>query len=433
MKRKSKICKTKVYKTEVLPIQEIVAAKPKEKQKSHVKEQVLHRITSFEKRERVVLTAKPLVSSRPVPAINLFTRVINMTASLAPAVTSKRVLVQAIQSPYGIWSDMRGEGRWLANAALLFKKMGLEVDTTMEGNFVDGYEHKQCGINILKEPSPPYDLYFGYSSPDTSLDIKKSMLASWWPTTKLAESIPTGTVIVHPCSDPTIGFPDVPGVKVFPNKYIDKFEEPRFDNKSLVWTTRGIVSRANGPNAPGGMTPSCLSFLKVSLKAAQQGYHVTFLCFSEKDMFPNSPVPNENPLIVEAQKIVRQLQACNNVKFYGNLPNDQFVDIIKASSIGVRLEINPGFLEDILLNSVAPLLFSAFYYPQLVKVTNIPGIDFAFDANNISEEVVEDRIFKLLTDKDYYHFYYNSIRNNTRLYTIKEAMVCVQEILDILF
>jgi hypothetical protein len=73
----------------------------------------------------------------------------------------KKALVIDVGGPEGIWSNMRGEGRWNANAAVLFRKYGMDVDILASSKVSDDYRDKQEGINFINTfGDKDYDLFF---------------------------------------------------------------------------------------------------------------------------------------------------------------------------------------------------------------------------------------------------------------------------------
>jgi hypothetical protein len=354
---------------------------------------------------------------------------------------TKRILVDGVTpTDYGIWSPgLRGDHRWAASTARLFKKLGWDVDIPLSDAIVEGYENRQCGINWAHPLRSSYDLFFAptpaFRMPSywetMSLKCKKGLFGTFWHGGNY--NPPANCMMVTPYRE----LPVAPDMKIIPHLFIDKFGESKFHNKTLVFVDRTLIFRHNGPHTPAsGMDPVNLLFLKTALKAAKQGHKVMFLSFVPDLVFGNASVVETVEHIIEAQKILRELQTMPNVEFHGTCPQDKFEELMKMGSVAVRSfqSASPSGLS--LLHGLVPTMFTYLAHPVFLREKNIPGIEFfseiKSEENFLTEEIVEERIFRLLTDEAFYNEQLALLRANTSVFTTDEALVKLQKVLDIL-
>jgi hypothetical protein len=349
----------------------------------------------------------------------------------------KRLLIAPWNIPKGIWDNHRGEGRWTANIALLCKHIGMDVDIAGDTPMDPVYFKDQGGINYTNRIDTlrmDYDYYF-YPVPmmnEASFKtyylprVKKFIHGSFFPSETLADQMPPNSILVTPYHSLS------PRIKTIPYIWGD-IEDSKFDNQTLMWTSRSMIGRPGGPSSPGDICLTELYQLKALLKAAEQGYRVIITSYFDDYIFPPSGkgvVENERVLAV--QDIIRKLKNIDKVEWYGHISQDKFSDIMRGTSIIFPANAG-GSMPAALLWGIAPVLFTAWFYPYFFDTMVIPDADIlGKDYYGIPEDVISDKVFRLLTDKAYYDQYLQALRKHTLLYSTEMAVKAVNQVFETL-
>ncbi len=336
----------------------------------------------------------------------------------------------------GLYSNSRGEGRWTSNVAILFRKYGYSVDIYAGGRvgMTEHYKGKQHDVNFLhnmSELGSGYDIFFEHfpsfnQNPQLwekiSPLIEKSLCGTFWPEGfKILP--PEKGQIVTPHLSP------VPNIKTLPYCYIDKIAPPRFKNKTIVWTARSPFNTYKGTDH----FLVNLFYLKTTLRAANLGYKVIILCAgpSTHSFYYNDPsgYPSNLPLLEEVKRLVVELKKISDkVTFFNYMPQDQFAEQLKKASVVISAD-GIGSLPYCLMHSLAPVIFSSPYEELLPR--------FVFDKyggsclyTTLTQRMIEDRIFRLLTDEIYYNEYVLHFQKYGAVYTTEEALALLNDIVQ---
>lgn len=439
MKRKAKILKIS-FSEPVIDVKEFIEKETDYKKEDRQERREIEKSHFFF--PPPIFPPSPLILSPPSPPV---CSSILTYPGLAPIYRSgkKKALIYSLEkeganaAPHGIWSDMRGERRFLSSIALLLKEFDWDVDVVCgpAGRIVDSYEYKQCGINCIYEKREyVYDLCIGWidslfgPNKYTYAYAKNFLFCTWVPNTEAVEilnsygEISNSSLIINP------NYTNIEGAKALPFMFVDKFEKSKFKNKTLVWTARGF-GRWFYPDGGviGSIADEIIWYLEAILKAAREGYNVIFLCHHRDGLYSKRISTNHNGLIFE--KIMRELEQKPNVKFYESLPQDQFIEIMKRGSIVVRPGPTGGSFIPALMYGLVPTLTIPWQYPYVIKKKEIPGVKFY---EKLTQKDIDTRIHKLLTDRSYFNMQLRNMRKCSRIFTTKQAKKLMQKVFDAL-
>jgi hypothetical protein len=346
----------------------------------------------------------------------------------------KKAVVLGMGGPEGIYSNTRGEGRWSSNVAVLFRKYGMEVDALMSADISKEYKDEQYGINFIKEYSElanDYDLFFKFSpfykdDPDTwnrefKPRVKKALFGNFWPGVNDVRPFPDGMLV-----SPYRSFNSNTGI--LPYMFVDEFEKPKFDNKTIVWTNRGPFNTSMGEQR----VIVNLFHLRATLDAVKEGYRAIFLCYGGDFLFeaPNFKLQNQN-IWIEIKNTIEELKTYENVEFHSYITQDKFTELLKQGSVAIRCDASGSF-SACLSYGLVPTVFTPWFWPVYFDRTEIPGLDLYPYYDSVPEQVIKDQIKKLLIDREYYDLKLRILRENTPIFTTKQALNHLQNILSVL-
>jgi hypothetical protein len=348
----------------------------------------------------------------------------------------KTAAIWGVGGSEGIWSEMRGEGRWAVNAAFLFQKLGMEIDIIASGGGIyPEYKNKQCGMTFVSDwfnTDKQYDLFFSFGpvwkdNPPLweriSKKVKKAIFGTFWPSVNDVRPSDNAVLV-----SPYRAFSD--GCMVLPYSCVDEFGESKFENKTLVWTSKGPFNTSMGE----ARFLVNLYHLRATADAVKQGYKAIFLCCGGNFVYEDPAIPLQNKnLLLEVRNILEELRQNPRVEFYDYLPQDRFIDILKRSSVSVRCD-GCGALSDTLLFGMVPTMFTTWFWPVFFNktCTELPELELFPYYDSVTEEAVKTQISRLLTDKDYYNSRLQMLRNNSAIFTTEESLNLLKGILAIL-
>jgi len=353
-----------------------------------------------------------------------------------PVSEYKTAAVYGIGGPEGIWSGMRGEGRWSVNVALLLKKFGMDVDIIASGKGIqEEYKDKQCGLNFISDwfdTDREYDLFFIFSPfwkdnpplwEKISKRVKKAIFGTFWPSINDAKPSENSVLV-----SPYRSYSDE--CMILPYSYVDKFEPSKFENKTLVWTSKGPFNTSMGE----ARFLVNLYHLRATVDAVKNGHRAIFLCYGGDFLHraPNFEFKDPN-LFLEAQCTLERLKKNPNVEFHDYLPQDRFLELFEQGSISVRCD-GCGDLSSALLLGVVPTMFTTWFWPVFFNKTclELPELELFSHYDSVTEVAVKSQISRLLTDKSYYNFRLNTLRANAPIFTTEESMTFLKKILEVL-
>lgn len=345
----------------------------------------------------------------------------------------KTAAIWGVGGPEGIWSAMRGEGVWSVNVAILFRKLGMDVDLICNNvGIVEEYKNKQYEMNFVPgwfNTEKQYDLFFAFSpiwkdNPPLWERIKqrtrKAIFGTFWPSVN--DSRPSADAILV---SPYRSFS--PHTMILPFSYVDEFESPKFYNKTLVWSSKGPFNTSMGE----ARFLVNLYHLRATVDAVKEGYKAIFLCYGGDFLYkdPNMPLQNQ-AFFTEVEETIAILKENPNVEFYDYLPRDQFEKHLKRASISVRCD-GCGAFSDTLLFGVVPTVFTTWFWPVFFnkRYDELPELNLFPYYDSVPEDIVKTQIARLLTDEEYYNSRLQMLRNNAAIFTTDEALQLLKNIL----
>jgi len=217
---------------------------------------------------------------------------------------------------------------------------------------------------------------------------------------------------------------------ILPYSFIDEMGPPQFENKTLVWSSKGPFNTSMGE----ARFLVNLYHLRATVDAVNKGYRAIFLCCGGDFLYedPAMPLQNKN-LFLEVQETLEKLKQNSNVEFHDYLPEDKFLELLKQGSVSVRCDGSGAFSETLSFG-VTPTVFTTWVWPVFFNkvYTELPELEFFPYYDSVTEEAVKTQISKLLTDEDYYNFRLKTIRANAPLFTTEQAIDLLKKILTIL-
>ncbi len=351
-----------------------------------------------------------------------------------------KALVRGLDYPEGIHANMRGEGAWTAKVATLLRLYGYDV-TSMPTSWGPReisaeYADKQMGIKFIHDINDleEYDLFFEHemffaSHPARWAEIKnvvdRSLFGTWWPTPELIDTqfkLPKNSQAV------TAFFSTEDRIKTLPRVFVDNMGKPKFENKTIVWTNRSPFGTYKGPS----YYLVNLYHLRATLEAVEKGYKAIILCSGPggHSFYYDDPsgYPDNSEMLKEVKNIVTKLKTFGSrVEFLEYMPCDKFTENLRRGSVSIVCDA-VGALPTCVSNGVAPVIFynwnSRFISSMLLENYGTVG---SYELTSESE--VKDRIFNLLTDKEYYTKYLSDFQENTSVYTTEESLKLLHAII----
>jgi hypothetical protein len=347
----------------------------------------------------------------------------------------KTAAIWGVGGPEGIWSGMRGEGRWAVNVAFLFQKLGIDIDIAAAPGMREKYKDKQCGMNFVADwlnTDKQYDLFFAFGPvwKDNPLlwetikpRVKKAIFGTFWPSVNDARPSPDAVI-----ASPYRSFSD--GCMVLPYSCVDQMGSSKFHNKTLVWTSKGPFNTSMGE----ARFTRNLYHLRATVDAVKNGYRAVFLCCGGDFLYEDPAFKLQNQsLFVEVQDTMSMLRQSPNVEFYDYLPQNEFMELLQQGSVAVRCD-GCGALSDTLLLGIVPTMFTTWFWPVFFnkKCDELPELELFPYYDSVPEEVVKEQISRLLTDERYFNFRLDTLRANASIFTTREALGFLRQILAVL-
>jgi len=289
---------------------------------------------------------------------------------------------------------------WDLNVAELFRRKGYEVC------FGDGHKGVEEGLKA--------DILFVYERLDLWTDERsrkrwdsfrqcadKILLGVFSPNnaTDLAPA-PENCLLVTPYR--SLGTECL----VLPYAHYDTKPEPGFDRKTIGWTTRNSFS-------PGHSTyPSHLAHLQSCCKLVEEGYKLA--------LFSNHTY-QEN-LSPEVESLLDRLRNSPLVSVADHLPYSQYISLLNQTSVVVPLSGMGSTTEALKLGSL-PLAWN-----NVVNIySNFPT---PRHYDSLTYEEIHNKLFRLLTDEQFYRAEYQTLFDLAGIYDIEIALGMLDEVLD---
>lgn len=335
----------------------------------------------------------------------------------------KRALLWGIINPaYGIHDPTRGEGVWAANVARLLRRYGYNV-VVYAKPFSLAYKSDQEGIIYRifdKEhevPTERFDLYFHFSLQFNDEPehwkfirpfVRQRLFGTWYPHARPLNT-PFNTNIITPYKSYDSRIYTVPFT------WIDKFPEPKFSNKTIVWTGRHPFHTSIGDN----WYKVNLWHLEATLEALKRGFKAIF--FHSQYMFVEDSVHYVDPWLIETAKdTFKAIVQTGRAELHETMPRDQFLHHLQKGSIAL-ICTTAGAAPEVLTYGLVPLTFREWHRP-FMEGELIEKFFGAMIYDQVSRELVFEKVFKLLEDEWFYLDVLTTMRRECPIYETKEAL-----------
>jgi len=196
---------------------------------------------------------------------------------------------------------------------------------------------------------------------------------------------------------------------VLPYAQYETKPEPKFDNKTIGWTIR---------NAFVGTTPNTsqrvhLDHLRACCRLVKEGYSLVLFSNNVYARFETLP---------EACNLLNELRASPSVTVVDHLPYSQYISLLNQTSVVIPLTGIGSTTEALKLGSL-PLAWN--------NVVNIySSFPKARRYDSLTYNEIYDKLFRLLTDEQFYRAEYQTLFDLAGIYDIETALGMLDKVFD---